>query len=74
MPNETGEGKVSQEWVGEASVFGLGILPPVAGKTLHSKNVAGAFHTDWVTCTLSAVREVKTEIPAEEEDNHETFL
>jgi hypothetical protein len=27
VPTETGEGKVSEEWVGETLAFGLGILP-----------------------------------------------
>jgi hypothetical protein len=27
VPSETGEGKVFEEWVGEASVFGFEILP-----------------------------------------------
>jgi hypothetical protein len=60
--SETGEGKVFEEWMGEASVFGFEILPR-RRKGSALKNPAGALHTDGVGCTLSAGREVKMEIP-----------
>jgi len=45
---ETGEGKVFEEWVGEASVFGLEIFAAPVGKALHSKT--------WLDhCILTAV-------------------
>ncbi len=62
MLSETGEGKVFEEWVGEASVFGFEILlQPLESSAL--KHLAGALPTDGGACTLSVGREVKMEIP-----------
>jgi PEP-CTERM motif len=56
--SETGEAKVFEEWVGEASVFGFEILPQPSER-LCLKNLAGALHTDGGGCTLSVGREGK---------------
>jgi hypothetical protein len=60
--SETGEGKVFEEWVGEASVFGVEILPQPSER-LCTQNLAGTLHTDGVGSMLSVGREVKMEIP-----------
>jgi hypothetical protein len=61
--SETGEGKVFEEWVGGASVFGFEILPqPSENSAL--KNLDGALHNDGSGCTLLVGWEVKIEVPA----------
>src|ERR1039458_1983556 len=61
MLSETGEGKVFEEWVGEASVLALRFW---RGRRKGSalKNMAEALQTDGLGCTLSVGREVKMEI------------
>jgi len=53
---------VFEEWVGEASVFGIEILPQPS-KRLCTQKPAGTLHTDGVGYTLLVDREVKLEIP-----------
>jgi hypothetical protein len=60
--SQSGEGKVFKEWVGEASVFGVEILPQPSER-LCTQNLAGTLHTDGVGSMLSVGREVKMEIP-----------
>jgi len=59
---EAAKGKVSEGWVGEASVLGFEIFPP-RRKGAALKNLAGALHPETVRYTLSVGRELKTEIP-----------
>jgi hypothetical protein len=62
--SETGEGKVFEEWVEEASVLGFEILlQPLEGSAL--KNLVGALHTDGGECMLLTGWEVKMKIPVQ---------
>jgi hypothetical protein len=67
--SETGDGKVFEEWVGEASVFGFEILPRPSER-LALKNLAGALHIDRGGCTSWVGREVKMEISVNSSDFH----
>jgi len=60
---QTGEGKVSEEWVGEASVLGFRICHG-SGKGRHSKSLTGALQIDGAGCTFSVSRELRAEILA----------
>ena len=53
-----------EQWVGEALMFGFEILMQPS-ESAPTQNLGGALHTDAARSTLSVVREVKTEIPAE---------
>ena len=54
---EAAKGKVSEEWVGKASVLGFGILPPPPKRLCTQKNLAGALHAEAVRCIFrSATR------------------
>jgi hypothetical protein len=54
---------VSEEKAGNSAIFWLWDFAVAGRRALHSKNLVGAFQTDGVGCTLSADRELKTEIP-----------
>jgi hypothetical protein len=57
---------VSEEWVGEASVFGFGICHG-RWRGSHSKNLTGALQIDGAECTLPVGREAYKEIPGKAE-------
>jgi hypothetical protein len=60
--SEIGEGNVSEKWVEDAPVFGLGFSRN-RQKGNAVQNLAGALHNEAVKFKLSVGREVKTEIP-----------
>jgi hypothetical protein len=61
--SETGEGKVFEEWVEEAAVFGLRFCRSRQKDSALNNRPTGALHIDGVGYTLSVDREVKMEIP-----------
>src|ERR1700732_2143651 len=71
VPIETGEGKVSEKCVGNATVFDLAFFRN-RRKGSAAKNLAGALHADRVGCTLSVAWEVKMEIPAYSSEREST--